>query len=106
MLVAQHLPDLVLFHRPADQETLNAVTPHGTQNFQMLRGLHPFRHHTHVEAVRHFNNGAGDGGVVRVLGQIGNEGAVDLQRVHREAFEVAERGIAGAEIIQRQADSP
>jgi hypothetical protein len=36
-------------------------------------------------------------------GQVADEALVDLQLVHREALEVAQAGIAGAEIVDRQA---
>ena len=34
-----------------------------------------------------------------------HEGPVDLERVHREALEVAERRVAGAEVVDGEADA-
>ena len=34
-----------------------------------------------------------------------DEGAVDLQRVEGEAVEVGERGVAGAEVVEDEADA-
>ena len=34
-----------------------------------------------------------------------DEGAVDLQRVEREAVEVGERGVAGAEVVEDEPDA-
>ena len=57
----------------------------------MLVGFHPFRHHAHGQAVRHLDDGPGDGRVVRVVRQVGDEGAVDFQCVHREPLQVVKR---------------
>ena len=38
------------------------------------------------------------------LGQLGDEGAVDLQHVDRELAQVGERGVAGAEVVDGDPD--
>ena len=53
-------------------------------------GFHAFGDHVHLQAVGHVDDGAGDGGVVRALVQIHDEGTVDLQGVHRETLQVAQ----------------
>ncbi len=55
-----------------------------------------------LHAVAEGDDGAHDGGVVRVVGQAADEGLVDLQEVQGQALEVAEGRIAGAEVINRQ----
>jgi len=42
-------------------------------------GLHPLGHHRQVQAARHRHDGLDDGRVVRVVRQVPDEGAVDLQ---------------------------
>ena len=39
----------------------------------------------------------------RIVVDVGHEAAVDLELVERQAMDVAQRGIAGAEIVQRDA---
>ena len=55
--------------------------------------------------MRHRDDGANDGFVVRVDADIANEGRVDLDRVHRQLLQVGKRRVAGAEIIDRQAQA-
>jgi hypothetical protein len=40
-----------------------------------------------------------------VLGEVGDEAAVDLQRGDREVPEVGQRAVAGAEVVHRDADA-
>ena len=58
-----------------------------------------------AEAVRQADDGADDGLVFRVIGDIAHEGLVDLQFVDLESLEVTQRGIAGAEVVYRHADA-
>src|ERR1700712_595627 len=46
-----------------------------------------------------------DDAVVGVGGEIADEGAVDLELVAVEVLEVGERGIAGAEVVESEADA-
>ena len=48
---------------------------------------------------------AGDGGIVGAAGDVADEAAVDLELVNRQLLEVAERRIAGAEVVDGQADA-
>ncbi len=58
-----------------------------------------------MEALAHGDDRLGDRLVLRIRGQIADEGAVDLERVDREALEVSERGVAHAEVVDRKAHS-
>ncbi len=55
-----------------------------------------------VQRARHLDDGLHDGAVVGVGVDVAHEGLVDLERVQREALEVAQRRVAGAEVVQRQ----
>ncbi len=55
------------------------------------------------ETMPHRRDRAHDGRVVRVVRQVAHERLIDLQAVQREALQVAEAGVAGAQIIDRQA---
>ena len=41
----------------------------------------------------------GHGGGSRIIGKIADEGLIDLELVHGQAAQVAERGVAGAEVV-------
>ena len=71
------------------------------QKLQLLDGFHALRHHFQPQAVRQRHDGVHDGGVVGVGRQIGDEGAVDLEKVDRKTLQVAQRRVAGAEIVDR-----
>jgi hypothetical protein len=47
---------------------------------------------------------ADDGGIVGIDEQVHHEGAVDLEAVEREFLEIAQARIAGAGIVERDAD--
>ena len=68
--------------------------------------LDPFGDHLEPEIVRHGDQRAHDGGVLGVVGDVAHEAAVDLDAREREAREIAQRGIAGAEIVERELDAP
>src|SRR3569623_1321178 len=64
---------------------------------------HAVRHHLEPEVVRESDGGTHDHRVFVVFGHIQYEGLVDLEFVHRQALEVGQRRIAGAEIIDGDA---
>ena len=51
------------------------------------------------------DHGLDDGQAVVPAGEIADEGAVDLDLVEGEGAEIAQRRIAGAEIVERDADA-
>ena len=71
------------------------------QEVQLLLGFHTFRNHRHVHAARHRDDGADGGGVAAVA----HEGLGDFQLVDGVVLELAETGIAGAEIVDGKADA-
>ena len=65
--------------------------------------LHPLRRHRQPQRRGRARRCAATiARAARVGPQAADEGAVDLQRVHREAPEVGQRGVAGAEVVDRQ----
>jgi hypothetical protein len=58
-----------------------------------------------AQVVGHLDDGAHDGGVGLVLERVGDDRAVDLQRGDGEAGEVGEAGVAGAEVVDGDADA-
>ena len=52
-----------------------------------------------TEAVRKHDNGAHDLQRALVVGDVAHEGVIDLDAVEREAPQIAERGVSGAEVV-------
>ena len=75
------------------------------QVLDLLGALDAFRHHVEAERMRHGDDGGGDRLVVRVGGDVADELLVDLEGVDRQALEVGKRGIAGAEVVDREGDA-
>ncbi len=51
------------------------------------------------------DHGPHDAGRSAGFGDVGDEAAIDLDLVERETLQIAQRGIAGAEIVQRDTDT-
>src|SRR5690606_38094335 len=51
------------------------------------------------------DDGLHDGQVVGVVGQAGDEAAVEFEYVDRQALEVGQRGVTGAEVVQGDRDA-
>ena len=62
--------------------------------------LHSLGDDFEAEAVGHGDDGGDDGRGVGIGGDVVDEGLVDLERVDGEAFQVAQRGVAGAEVVE------
>ena len=58
-----------------------------------------------MQAVGQRDDGRHDGAVFRAVFQVLDEGTVDLDLFHGEALQVGQAGIAGAEIVDRQAQA-
>ena len=67
----------------------------------MLLRLDALGDHFEPEAAPERDDRAHDRGIVGVLGHVAHEALVDLDALHRELLDVAERGIAGAKIVDR-----
>src|SRR5258706_694623 len=94
-----------LFHRqrPAEQEALDLVAFVFAQEAQLLGGFHAFCNHAQIHAVAELDHGARNGRIVRVGADVAHEGLVYFQPVHREALQIAQARIPGAEIVDAQA---
>jgi hypothetical protein len=66
-------------------------------------GLDAFGHDRQVEVLGQVEHGVADRRVLGRARQVLDEGAVDLQHRDREALQVGQRGIAGAEVVDRDA---
>jgi hypothetical protein len=75
----------------------------GAQELELLGSLDAFGGDLHAQAARHGEHRTRDRHVVLVMRQVAHEAVVELDGVHGEALEVAKRGVAGAEIVHREA---
>jgi hypothetical protein len=56
--------------------------------------------------VRHRDERTHDGGIFGIVGDRGNEAAIDLDAGNRKLGQIAERGVARAEIVECELDAP
>src|SRR4051812_24578344 len=92
-------------HRPAEQIALDLVTAEIAHAGEIVRGLDAFGGDRHPEALGELDDRLDDRDRLAVAGRVADEAAVDLQFVEDGLVQIAERRIAGAEIVQRNADA-
>lgn len=64
-----------------------------------------FCDHAQAEPVGEVDGRAHDARIARVFGHAEHEGLVDLQFIDRQPLEVAQGRVAGAEVVDRQAEA-
>ena len=83
-----------------------ALVDHGGfalgQKVHLLMRLHPFGHDAQAELAGNGQDGLYQGAVVLVARGLAHKRAVDLQLLDRQAFEVRQRRLARAEVIERK----
>src|SRR5579862_350639 len=84
---------------PAEEVALSQEAAQRPQCVGLAVALHSFGHDRQSQRVAQGDDRAHDGGVVRVGVDLADEGPVHLERLHRELLQVAERGVAGAEVV-------
>ena len=75
----------------------------GAQEQMLFGGFHALRRHPHAETAAEADDGMHDRRGVRRLLDAAHETGVDLELVEREAPQVEQARIAGAEIVEREA---
>src|SRR3569833_987154 len=91
--------DLAVRQRPAEEKTLHHVTAHFPQKRELFGCFDPFRHHAESEAACHGDDGGDNGGIVLIGLDVADESAIDLEGAYGKTLEIAQRGIAGAEVV-------
>ena len=86
-------------------EALRLVAAQRAQVVEHVRALDALGDDLEPEAAREVDRGAHDQQVVDVADDAGDERAVDLDLVERQPLEVGERGVAGAEVVEREPDA-
>src|SRR6478672_5027775 len=92
-------------HRTREQVALRQRTAERRQLVRLSFFLDAFGDHCHAEIAAELDHQFGDAAAAGGTGDLGNEGAVDLQLVRLQALQIAERGKTGAEVIDRDADA-
>src|SRR6476620_9887746 len=91
--------DLLGHDRAANQEALGLVTIVLLQKVILPRVLDALRHDAQIQAVRHLNDRLADGSIALVARQSGDERAIDLEDVERQALDQRQARMARAEIV-------
>ncbi|RYE89710.1 MAG: hypothetical protein EOO75_11355, partial [Myxococcales bacterium] len=96
---------LVRRHGLGEVEALHLVAAERPQELELGLDLDALGDDLEAEAVAEGQDGAGDGHVLDVERRAAHELAVDLDDVHRKPLDVRERGVAGAEVVDRDRDA-
>src|SRR5712691_9039573 len=102
-LLTQQRRDLVAGHRLADEVALHLVAAREPQGVRLVFRIDALGHDRQPQRARERDDGGDERHRVRLLQHGDDERAVDLERLYRELREVAERGIAGAEVVDGDA---
>src|SRR6266705_761295 len=97
----QHLLALLGCRRNREVIALDLVAAVRGEQLELLLRFHALGHDLEFEAVREADDRERDHRVLRVGGDVANEGVVDLERVDRETLQVREARVARAEIVHR-----
>ena len=92
-------------HGPRQVEALRRLAAARTQEFELSARFHAFGRHAFSECVRHGDDGFDQCTGRIVLWDFIQEAAIQFYGMHRIPAQIVERGIAGAEIVERQLDA-
>ena len=92
-------------YRMAEIVALAFIAMLSQKKCTLPRCFHALRDDAQLEAFAHVDNGADNGGIVRAAGNPAHERLVDLQGINRKLPQIAEAGIARAEVIDRELDA-
>ena len=97
--------DCVLGERPAEQEALSFRAASLGQPAALVLGLDPFRGRLDAEIGRQADHGGDDRGRIGIATDVGDKRHVDLDLGEGKRAEIAEGGIAGAGVVERDVDA-
>src|SRR4051794_7028153 len=83
-------------------EPLGESTAEGARDSHLLVGFDALRDHADADRVGHLADGADDRRVVRALGKVLHERAVELDHRERQSLQVPERGEADPEVVEHK----
>src|ERR1700678_2155117 len=102
---AQNLDKRIRGDRRTHEKSLNGIAALGLEEFELCLGCHAFGDDLETQVVPERNNGAHDRGIVRILADVRDKGAIDLQRIERKALQIIQRTVAGTEVIDGERKS-
>src|SRR6185369_2890886 len=92
-------------HRLGIEEALDAMAAEIAQLFDLGYALDALGERRHAQIASQVDNGPHDVQMLFGIRHGHDEGAVDLEFVDRQADQMAERGIAGTEVVERQLET-
>src|SRR3954447_5144062 len=90
--------------RTADEEALAKLDAELAQRLELLRGLDALGDHVEPEPAREGDDHADEARVAAVRAQPVDEGLGDLEAVERQRVQIAQRRVAGAEVVECDPD--
>src|SRR5258705_13521534 len=95
----EHAPRRLRRHRRRKEVALGVVAAEMPQDLPLRLRLHALGDDAQPQVVAELDDGADDLRALAPARELGHEGTVDLQGVHRQAVEVAEARAARAEVV-------
>ena len=86
-------------HRVADKKALAQIAVVRGEKGKLCCGFYAFRDDGDIQAVSHRDDRGDQRRISGITGQVADEGLVDLERADRVAFQIAQAGVTGAEIV-------
>ena len=103
MFLAQQRRKLLRRNRPTEIEPLRLLATVRFEERNLLDLFHALGNRFDTETASEVDDRLDDRLVFRIVRETSDEGLIDLQLVGAESLEVTQRGIAGAEVIDRDA---
>ena len=90
--------------RAAEEPALPVVASQAHEEVALLDGLYTLGGDLHAERVGEADDAGAEGLLAVAFGESGDKAAVDFDDVDLEGVELGERGVARAEVVERETD--
>ena len=100
----KHHGELRRAERSTEEIALDIVAILAAQEVHLHLLFDTFGNHAFFQTPRHGDHGADDNSLIRRVGDVADEGTIDLQDIDGEMFQVTQTGVSRPKIIDRQAD--
>ena len=101
-LITEEGEEGIFPNRLAVVVTLGDIALTFLQVFDLVKGLGAFCNNGQTQAVSQLDDRINYGAVIRVFQHILHKGAVNFDLIHGHFFQIAQRGVAGAKIVDSQ----
>ena len=92
-------------HGARDAETLGNLASEAEQENALFDGFDALGDCLATKRGGEAEHAFDDGEVFRIVEHVANEGLIDFEDVDWKAFEISERGVAGAEVVESERDA-